>query len=268
MKKPGLEIKVGLLVASGIILFMITILMLGGDSALFESRYKLNISFNAVTGLGQGSIVRVLGLKVGSISDIIIDENTGKVRVEMSIAKKVQHLITKGSMGELRTQGALGDKYIFITPGSSEAEPVPEDGWIETNPDEDLFTTLAKKGSEFNKVFEVIDNTNVLIKGLNAEGKSKEMVENLADASQQLKSLLVKLDAMAGKPKENGDIQTAVYRLNSILAKIDNGQGTLGKLVNDPSLHSRLKEMLGGSKRTKYMKGLIRESIKAGKKEK
>jgi phospholipid/cholesterol/gamma-HCH transport system substrate-binding protein len=53
-------------------------------------------------------------------------------------------------------------------------------------------------------------------------------------------------------------------RLNSILAKIDTGEGTLGLLLNDPSLYEDLKQLVGGAERSTLVKTLIQMS---GKKE-
>ena len=47
----------------------------------------------------------------------------------------------------------------------------------------------------------------------------------------------------------------------SVMEKIDSGKGTLGALINDPSLHQNLKSVLGGSQRNRYMKEMARESI-------
>ena len=58
------------------------------------------------------------------------------------------------------------------------------------------------------------------------------------------------------------ETQEIVLRLQSILTKIDTGQGTLGKLVNNDELHDRLQGLLGGSKRKTYLRSLIRASIR------
>jgi phospholipid/cholesterol/gamma-HCH transport system substrate-binding protein len=50
--------------------------------------------------------------------------------------------------------------------------------------------------------------------------------------------------------------------MSSIFEKIDNGQGTLGGLVNDPTIHDDLKTILGGAKRSTILKYIIRQTIK------
>jgi phospholipid/cholesterol/gamma-HCH transport system substrate-binding protein len=49
-------------------------------------------------------------------------------------------------------------------------------------------------------------------------------------------------------------------RLNSVLAKIDDGEGTLGLLVNDPTLYEDLKLLVGGAQRSVVVRSLVRMS--------
>ena len=46
-------------------------------------------------------------------------------------------------------------------------------------------------------------------------------------------------------------------RLNSILDKIDRGEGTLGLLLNDPTLYEELKVLVGGANRSTVVRTLI-----------
>jgi phospholipid/cholesterol/gamma-HCH transport system substrate-binding protein len=49
-------------------------------------------------------------------------------------------------------------------------------------------------------------------------------------------------------------------RLNSILAKVDTGEGTIGLLLNDPTLYEDLKRLVGGAERSTVVRTLIRMS--------
>jgi phospholipid/cholesterol/gamma-HCH transport system substrate-binding protein len=53
---------------------------------------------------------------------------------------------------------------------------------------------------------------------------------------------------------------SAAGHLDSILAKIDRGEGTLGLLVSDPSLYNDLKALVGGANRSTVVRSLIRLS--------
>jgi phospholipid/cholesterol/gamma-HCH transport system substrate-binding protein len=55
----------------------------------------------------------------------------------------------------------------------------------------------------------------------------------------------------------------AAARLESILAKVDAGEGTLGLLLNDPTVYEDLKVLLGGAERSLVVRSLIRLSTEA-----
>jgi phospholipid/cholesterol/gamma-HCH transport system substrate-binding protein len=54
--------------------------------------------------------------------------------------------------------------------------------------------------------------------------------------------------------------QTSVLA-RSVVAKVDSGQGTLGALVNDPSLYDDVKTLLGRANRNRAVKFLIRRTL-------
>jgi phospholipid/cholesterol/gamma-HCH transport system substrate-binding protein len=55
-------------------------------------------------------------------------------------------------------------------------------------------------------------------------------------------------------------VQKAGTRLESVLAKVDEGEGTLGLLVNDPTAYADLKAVLGGAKGNRLLQWMIRRA--------
>jgi len=53
------------------------------------------------------------------------------------------------------------------------------------------------------------------------------------------------------------EVLEAGARLNSILAKIDAGEGTFGLMLNDPTLYEELKLLVGGAGRSRVVRTLI-----------
>jgi len=60
------------------------------------------------------------------------------------------------------------------------------------------------------------------------------------------------------------EVLEAGARLNSILGKVDRGEGSLGLLLNDPTLYEDLKILVGGAQRSTVVRSLIRMAIDAG----
>ena len=71
MNKESINIwKLGMFVIIGIILFIITIYFIGINRNLFGSNFSLKSEFKNVSGLKEGSNVRLSGINIGTVSKI------------------------------------------------------------------------------------------------------------------------------------------------------------------------------------------------------
>lgn len=254
------ELKVGIMVSVGLLLFVITVIMLGGNS-IFKTTYFLKVNLSNVQGLVPGSVVQLLGIPIGNVDDIQLSTAEGKdsLAVTMKIDRSFQKQITEGSVAGVRTQGALGDKFIYITPGGPKSPPLKDNSYMIAETKGGLIDTLMESGEGVQKIFKVVDEIYLLFKNINADGKSAVMMENLASASVNLNKMLRDLH---GKNPDDDSIQKSVHHLSSILEKIDNGSGTLGAMVNDRTVFEGLKRFVGGPQ-DKFMKSVIRETIQS-----
>src|SRR6185312_17545759 len=103
------QIKVGIFAAIGLVLFCLSVILLGGDKFFFSRTYILKIHMNQVQGLGKGSVVSLSGVPVGNIEEIDFIPNNPEVEVVLTLQKAVESRITDGPMASVETQGALGD---------------------------------------------------------------------------------------------------------------------------------------------------------------
>jgi len=244
---------------------MVAVLSLGGGSTLFRSQYNLKLKLDSAEGLGPGSVVQLLGVPIGNVETVEIQPADGSLILIMKIDSKFQNLITEGSTAVSKTQGALGDKFIFIEPSDVNAAPLSDGGVLIAKQGSDLMSTISSGGEKFEKIFTVIEELEKFSKALNHDGRSDKIFHNLAESSHQLKNLLTSTNVLLGAIKDQKNAEKSLRHLANVLEKIDNGDGTLGALVNDPSVHDSLKNFMGGSKRNKFVKDLVRESIKTGK---
>lgn len=77
-----------------------------------------NINFDRVDGLAVGSDVKVSGLKVGTVLDAEIDNETYQAKVTIDVDREIK--VPDDSTAEIISAGLLGDKYVAIVPGGSE----------------------------------------------------------------------------------------------------------------------------------------------------
>jgi phospholipid/cholesterol/gamma-HCH transport system substrate-binding protein len=92
------------------------------------SGYEVLARLPKVDGLGLGTDVRISGIKVGSVSDLVLDPKNYLVTVHMSIRDDIK-LPTDSSM-MITSAGILGSSYLSITPGG-DAKDIAAGGYIE-----------------------------------------------------------------------------------------------------------------------------------------
>jgi phospholipid/cholesterol/gamma-HCH transport system substrate-binding protein len=265
--RPNLstQVRVGLFVTIGMIIATFSLFTVGGED-LLKKQSIIYSHFDSVQGLAEGSVVSLAGIKIGNIHHLSFSENNGKIQIAMRVETSSLSRITEGSTIEVRTAGALGDKFLYITPGPISDRSLQPEGVIETSQASDLMSVLSEKGGEAERVFDIMKESQILLRTLNQENRIEKILSNLSQSTAELK--IAAQDArlmMSGLKDQNASqkIVSSVEKLDRILTKIDRGDGTLGALVNDSSLHESLKNFVNPSEKKKSIKTLIRSSIES-----
>ena len=143
-----LQLRVGAFILAALTIFVGLVYFLGGQAGLFERQYRLVAGFTQIGGLSEGATVRLAGVPVGRVTAIRLPESgAAKVRVELTLVRRIQSRVRADSVARIETLGLLGDKIVEVTLGSP-AAPVLADG-AELGTEEPLDTTqLAKQGTE------------------------------------------------------------------------------------------------------------------------
>jgi phospholipid/cholesterol/gamma-HCH transport system substrate-binding protein len=259
------EYKVGIFVAIGLIVSMVSILLLGGNRVVFTRYVNIGSDFTEVQGLFPGAVVSLVGLPVGNVKKIEFVPGGSKLRVWMQIDRIYGERIVKGTTAEIRTQGALGDKYVYLAPGPAGSPALADGDQILASEDGDIIKMLTDKEQGIGQVIDLIKEMRIMVASINANNRAGNLMQNLVQASNQINTTMARLDSLIGamhnQIPDNQKLKSAITDLASILAKLDQGKGTLGALINDPSIHQNLKAFLGGSPRQNYLKNVIHETI-------
>lgn len=282
------QIRVGIFVAIGVILTMISIFLLGGDN-LFKPQVRYHVFFDEVQGLNEGSVVSLSGIIVGNVSRIGIDKTkASKVKLELRIEKKYQAFFREGIRADIRTQGALGDKYIYLESPStdlldqaglanSEEKLLPEYAEIPVLKSQDILSVMTSEGDRARRLFDILEDVHKITESLAANNRLALLVDSFLKSSneisltnQELRALIGDLRGLSASPANGsksattgGDLLKAIQSLENILTKIDKGEGSLGQLINDPSIHRELKSLLGAGRRENQVRSILRNSIKS-----
>jgi virulence factor Mce-like protein len=111
----------------GLLLFLW--LAFGGPVPLKPKGYRFDVSFSEGTQLAKEADVRISGVSVGKVKDIVPNGKTG--RSDATIEMEARYApIPKNSKAVLRQKTLLGETYVELTPGSKSGGYIPENGQL------------------------------------------------------------------------------------------------------------------------------------------
>ncbi|MEN9723480.1 MAG: hypothetical protein RJB38_1466 [Pseudomonadota bacterium] len=254
------EIRTGLFALIGVGLFISAVLMLGGGSGWLTKQRFFFAHFESVDGLIPGAKVVFSGLQVGTVNELFIDAGTKDVAVKLAVTEKFGDLIREGTTAEIATMGVLGDKFVRLNPGPTEAPPLANRSRIEVRSGKDLSQFLNRGDQLLVTLNNIAGSMDRLIKGFEKGHRADQIAEGLAATAKNLASASSKLN----HELDELEFKQAVKNLNAILEKINQGRGTLGALINDPALYDDAKALVGGANRNRIVRNLVRQTIQKG----
>ena len=267
---PSAARRVGLLLLVALVLGMATIFLVGERRNLFAQKNDYFIRFDSVPGLSAGSDVQLDGVGVGSVSAIDLSEDmqVNQIVVAIRIESRFGARIREDSMARIRTLGLLGDKYIEISSGSPRFPEIPEGGTIGAAPVADVDRLRASGEDLVNNVTRITEQlTTILGRMERGEGILGELTKDVEPNRKVTSELMTTIESIRGLfddlragdgpiPRMLNDralgekIEGTVDRLDSVLAKAESGQGTLGMLLTDTQQRERLERSLASIERT------------------
>ena len=210
--------RVGLFFLLGVALVWVTFETLS-DGHLFEERsHTLIAGFDDLRQLKAGDEVRLAGVKVGSVKTTRLAGR--RAEAVLQVDPKVP--IASDATATIVMAGLIGGNYIAISMGTPGSTPLADGAEIRTEVSPDLNTIMSEIGG-LGKQLQ--DSLGSFSKAFSGDGKDGG-------------GIIQKLDKLV---TENSDrVNKTMANLQEITDKINNGQGTLGLLVNDTRLHDQL----------------------------
>ncbi len=227
MKAMGTETKVGMFVLLGIIVLAFMTVTVGKFHLFKEAGYRVYVLFDTAAGVVRNSPVRIAGVHVGTVEGISLER--GKAKVTLRIPPDVQ--LHEDAMAYLKSEGLLGERYVEIFPGSEEKPRLREEGLIQQGAPpagiEEVLSRLSGIGDDFKGVLKPLGQ---LLEGIDPE-KVGHLVSNFEIFSRDL-------------PHLAADARETLGNFRDISAKVQRGEGTLGKLITDDEAYEDVRKML------------------------
>jgi phospholipid/cholesterol/gamma-HCH transport system substrate-binding protein len=180
-------------------------------------------------GIRQGSEIYFLGTLVGTVSDVVVD-TAGRMEARTSIRSDFFRFVRVDSSAVVKKKfGVAGDAYFEITRGQGQPLPKKDASIVCGDLPDTMETTIEQFRSA---VFPVLEKLSV---GLDTWTTLGEKLSAGADAWTRLGTNL----------GESGQLlDQLIGRLDRIVAGVEQGKGTAGKLLTDPALADDLKTIL------------------------
>ncbi|MDE3743538.1 MlaD family protein [Maribacter polysaccharolyticus] len=273
--KLSREIKTGIIVVGGILLFIMGFSYLK-SAPIFDNSKTFYAVYEHVGGLQPGTQVSINGFNVGKVNDIKFKDESGSLLVTFSVSDNFT--FSRNSLAELYDTGIIGGKGIQIRPvfdGAPEAQS-GDTLLTDTRPGltelvqqkltplqqkiEGAFTnadTLLMNVNQIlddktkNELRESIANLNKLMGSLQGsagvlnellqknQGKLDSSLTNFSELSANFAQLSDSLNN-AGLGRTMANLESTVSSLDKILANIQEGEGSMGKLMKDEALYANL----------------------------
>jgi phospholipid/cholesterol/gamma-HCH transport system substrate-binding protein len=142
MKRASIEAAVGIFMLIGIACVGYLSIHLGEMAWRGDKYYLLSARFQSVSGLNDGAHVEMAGVQIGKVDAIALDPERQLAVVKLKIHKGV--ILSEDVIASIKTAGLIGDKYLQLSPGGSDAILGPGDMITETESSVDLEALISK----------------------------------------------------------------------------------------------------------------------------
>ena len=291
--KTSQQIKVGIFVFVGLVLAMVVIFLLGDGFTLFQRRYTLYSRFDDTSGLRVGAPVYLAGIQVGKVEKLSFPKDLEQryIQARLEIKKEFQDRIRQDSSSSIVTQGLLGDKAILISVGSAsspelkdeEILPFKQGVSIEgfAKQGGDLLESLNKLSNNINGLVSDVKEKPGMMHAMIYDPRGKNvvtLVEDLSKMTENTNKIVTEiqsgqgiLHALVYDPvnKDMGktfselakNLESFSSDLKEVGNRIEQGEGSVGALIKDPTLYYDLMTLIGKANRNKLLRTVIRATL-------
>jgi phospholipid/cholesterol/gamma-HCH transport system substrate-binding protein len=208
----------GTFVFAVVVVLIAAIVLTGHSQRWFRRNVTLRIVLPATgaAGIRQGSEVYFLGTLMGTVSDVSVDP-TGRMEARVNIRRDFFLFVRADSSAVVKRKfGVMGDAYFEITRGHG--RPLPE------------------------------KNASIICNELQPSALEVALEEIRHEIVPALKKLSVGLETWTAL---GTNLVTATERLDKLIVRVDDiaadlqqGKGTAGRLLTDPTVADELEELL------------------------
>ena len=210
------NLMIGTFVLAGLALFMAGLFLIGNRHEAFARHVDYYADFTNLAGLSKGSKVQVAGMDAGEVLDVAVPASPqARFRVKLRISENLQGLVRTDSLATIGTQGVVGETFLLIHPGNSQAPAATP-----------LFVLPSK---------EPFDLSNLLDQG-------QGLVSDVDVAVKDADGLLKNTGGQLGSTLANAN--TTLTNVNDVVSGLKQGRGAAGMFLQDLALATQIRETM------------------------
>lgn len=240
----GQNLKLGLLIVAGLIIFTLGVFFIGSKQNLFGDSIMLSSVFKNVNGLQLGNNVRYSGVNVGTVKDIKFLNDTA-ICVDMLIDRESGNLIKYSSVATINSDGLVGSMVLNIIPNSEGSSRTIKEG--------DTLESLSQVATA--DMLNTLNQTNENAALLTADLLK---ITNSINAGEGVLGDLLKNETLAQNIQESAanlnettnSARAGINKLNRILNAVDYENSVAGLLLSDSTAQKSFSTIIEDLKTT------------------
>ena len=250
------QLKLGIFTIIGLFAIIASISATGSFS--LKRTYNIYVNFDNISNLPRKAKVKIAGVDIGVLRDIYLKDS--KAKLKLSIDRKV--VLYKNACARIVSVGIIGTKYIEVVPGDA-GKPVLSDGdFISSDNVQSMEEMLTNITNSVNKAINNETYGNMMKNFADAIYSLKEILNNIATQNGQIAKTINNFNQfstdIASVPTNSkqslrdtlSSIKNVVAKLDILVSRLCDGEGTIATLISDKQVAKELKETITSAKET------------------
>ena len=235
-----MERMTGAFILLTLLIFLFTVAVVGRGKNWFRKHVVFYTTFEEGYNLVSGSRVKLLGTDVGSVVEVALSESN-QARVKIRVLADYAPRIRSNSVATVESPTVIGSEYINISPGTSNAAPIPPEGEIPTKEKKKLMEYLEEYevGEKLENIGKILEDLAKITGTVEAgEGSLGRLVKS-DELHQQISDELDAIGRFVATLQETAD------HLARAGAKIEEGSVHAEKATREaPEMVDKVQELL------------------------
>lgn len=235
---------IGLFLIFGIGLFTAILFLIGNRHDLFGKHVEFYADFSDIGGLPRGAQVRVAGIEAGEVKGIEIPSSpASKFRLKLQVRANARGMVRTDSVVSIKTEGIVGDKYVFIREGTSGSPEAPDGATLPSKEPFDMGAALEKGSALLDKSSMLLDNLQGSVTDLH--GRLDIALDSVTKTVNHVNGLVTEVQPDIRKMAGNASQITDT--INGIVSDLNAGKGPAGLLLKDETTRKQLQATLSNA---------------------